>query len=227
MQKGDAAALQSKWPEARDAFAEAVKVAPQSAPAHAKLGVAAWEAGDRPLALKEWAEALSLDALNAVALEGQARASLEAGDAGGAVTSLDKVINPTGGLRLTLARALLSRGQEGDVVRALELAKAALTETPTDPETQYVLGSAQIALKRYADAQATLDGLQRQHPRSALGGYGLARLAAAQSRQTDALLYLGEAKNAAGSSWNSERVAADPAFAFLAQTPEFKALVGK
>jgi hypothetical protein len=60
-----------------------------------------------------------------------------------------------------------------------------------------------------------------------LGGYGLARLAAAQSRQTDALLYLGEAKNAAGSSWNSERVAADPAFAFLAQTPEFKALVGK
>lgn len=227
MQKGDAAAHQGKWPDARDAFAEAVKVNPQSAPAHAKLGVAAWLAADRPLALKEWGEAVALEPTNAIALEGLGRASLEVGDAGAVVSSLDKVANPTGTLRLTLVRALLARGADGDAVRALELAKAALTETPGDAEVQYALGSAQIALKKYADAQATLDELQRQHPKSSLGSYGLARLAAAQSRQTDTLLHLKEAKDVSGSSWNSDRVAADPAFVFLAATPEFKALVGK
>lgn len=227
MQKGDAAAHQNKWTDARDAFAEAVKVNPQSAPAHAKLGVAAWLAGDRPLALKEWGETVALEPTNALALEGLGRASLEVGDAGAVVSSLDKVTNPAGTLRLTLVRALLARGGDGDAVRALELARAALTEAPTDAESQYVLGSSLIAVKKFADAQATLDELQRQHPKSALGSYGLARLAAAQSRSTDTLLHLREAKEVAGSSWNSDRVAADPAFAFLAATPEFKALVGK
>lgn len=227
MQRGDDAAHRAKWAEARDAFSEATKANPSSAPAHARLGMAAWLVGDRPLALKEWGEAVALEPANALALEGLARASLEAGDAAAVVSSLDKLDAPTGTLRLTLARALLARGQDGDAVRALELAKAALLASPDDPEARYLLGSAQIALKKYADAQGTLDELQRQHPKSPLGSYGLARLAAAQGRQTDTLLHLREARDVSGSSWNPERVAADPAFGFLAATPDFKALVGK
>ena len=133
----------------------------------------------------------------------------------------------TTSFQLVLAQALLARGGPDDAAAALVAAQRAATASPGDPEVDYLVGSAQIALRRFSDAQGTLEALQRRHPDSPLGSYGLARLAAAQSRQTDALLHLSAARAAAGSAWNPERVAADPAFAFLISAPEFKALVGK
>jgi hypothetical protein len=69
------------------------------------------------------------------------------------------------------------------------------------------------------------EALERSDPQSPLGAYGLARLAAAQGRSTDALLYLRSARSLSGERWAPERVQADPAFAFLAKMPEFQALL--
>ncbi|MFO0595971.1 MAG: tetratricopeptide repeat protein [Myxococcaceae bacterium] len=223
LERGDAAAAKKQWKEAVDAYSAAVKLDPSSGFAQARLGAAAWNAGDHALAASSWATAAGLDATNSVAADGLARAALEAGDAGAALGVLEKLPTPQGPARLTLVRALLAVGGPAEVTRALELAQAAAATG--DDESVYLLGSAQIAAHKYADAQSTLDGLQRRAPKSPLAPYGLARLAAAQQRQTDALLHLREAQQAAGTSWNSQAVAADPAFVFLQDSAEFKALV--
>ncbi len=227
LQAGDSAALAGKWPGARDAWAEAAKLDPSSAPAQAKWGVALWQLGERGLAAEAWARAASLDPALDVALEGLARLDLEAGDAGAAASRLEAVASPAGSLRLALAQALLARGAPGDASAALAHAQAFVLTAPTDADGLYLVGCAQVALRRFGDAQGTLDDLQRQHPTLPLGSYGLARLAAAQGRQTDVLLNLAAAKSRAGSSWKPARVAADPAFAFIASTQEFMTLVGK
>jgi hypothetical protein len=79
-------------------------------------------------------------------------------------------------------------------------------------------------LAKFSDAQATFDALERSHPESAFGPYGLARLAAAQGRATDALLHLKAARASKG-PWSAHRVALDPAFAFLSGDPAFQELI--
>ncbi|HEY1087572.1 MAG TPA: hypothetical protein VGE37_07755, partial [Archangium sp.] len=136
---------------------------------------------------------------------------------------LQRVTTPTRAqFKVTLAQALLAKGEASQALTAAQEASAAL---PQDPAVAYLVGSSQLALRRFADAQGTFEALQRLDPKSPLGSYGLARLAAAQSRQTDTLLHLAAARTAAGSGWNPARVAADPAFAFLNATPEFQALL--
>ncbi len=227
LQAGDAAARVGKWAAARDAWAEAVKLDPASSRAYAKLGVAHWQLGQRSDAAEAWSKAVQLDSAAEFALEGLARVDLAAGDAGAAVGRLEAVSAPGGSVRLALAQALLARGASDDAAAALAHAQAVAGLTPDDADALYLVGSAQIAMRRFSDAQGTLDTLQRRHPALALGSYGLARLAAAQSRQTDVILNLSAARASAGSSWNPDLVAADPAFSFISATPEFKALVGK
>lgn len=226
LQAGDEAARAGRWPDAHAAYADAVALDASSGPAHARLGLASWELGKHDEAVAAWTTAARLQPQNEEAAEGLARAALEAADAGAAVQRLEPVKAPTRpSFHATLARALLARGAPEDAPAALAAAQRAAAALPGDPEADYLVGSAQLALKRYGDAQATLEGLLRRHPRSPLGSYGLARLAAAQHRPTDALLQLAAARTAAGSGWNPARVAADPAFAFLSATPEFKALL--
>lgn len=224
IQAGDSAAVAGQWAAARDAWGEAVKLEPGSANAHAKLGVALWQLGQKDDAARAWAKAVELDPSMDLAREGLARLALELGDAGAALDFLAGVKEPRASLQLALAQALLARG---DAMTALGHAQAVLAATPDDVDAAYLVGSAQIALRRFSDAQDTLEKLQRAHPNLPLGSYGLARLAAAQSRQTDALIHLTAAKATAGSSWKADLVAADPAFVFLAASPDFKALVGK
>jgi tetratricopeptide (TPR) repeat protein len=228
LQAGDAAARAGKWDVARTQWTEATQLDPRSPVAFAKLGVALWELGLKDDAATAWAEAVAIDPNAEDAVSSLARLDLERADAGAAVGRLLLVQAPvTTSFQLVLARALLARGAPDDAAAALVAAQHAASATPADPETDYLVGSAQIALRRFSDAQATLEGLVRRHPGSPLGSYGLARLAAAQSRQTDSLLHLSAARAAAGSAWNPERVASDPAFAFLVAAPEFKALVSK
>lgn len=228
LQAGDAAARAGHWEVARTRWTEATQLDPRSAVAHAKLGVALWELGLKDEAAAAWAQAVAIEPKAEEAVEGLARLDLERADAGAAVGRLLVVQTPvTTSFQMVLAQALLARGDPDDAAAALAAAQRAATAAPADPEVEYLVGSAQIALRRFSDAQGTLEGLQRRHPESPLGSYGLARLAAAQSRQTDALLHLSAARAAAGSTWNPERVASDPAFAFLIAAPEFKALVGK
>ncbi|MFZ5443685.1 MAG: tetratricopeptide repeat protein [Myxococcota bacterium] len=227
LQAGEAAARAGRWKDARDAWAEAAKLEPGAALPLARRGLAEWQLGERPAALESWRAAVQLEPAQPLALEGLALGALAATDAGAAVAHLGALDSPQGSLRLTLARALLARGADTDASAALTHLTAALAEAPQDADTLYLLGSAQIVLKKYGDAQGTFEALQRAHPTSPLGSYGLARLAAAQARQTDTLLNLTAAKNVAGSGWNAAQVAADPAFAFLSDNADFKALVGK
>ncbi len=223
LSEGDSAAASGRWDDARTKWEAAVSADASSAVAHARLGAALWHLDRRDDAQREWAEAVKLDATNEDALEGLARFALEARDAGAAVSLLSTISEPSSpSFKKVQARALLARGEPGDAAAALELASS----NDADAESRYLVGCAELALRRFGDAQTTLDALLRAHPASPLGSYGLARLAAAQQRQTDVLLNLATAKAAAGSSWNAAHVAADPAFAFLATAPEFKALVG-
>lgn len=228
LQAGDAAARAGKWEEARSQWTAATQLDARSPAAHAKLGAALWQLGLKDDAAVAWAQALTIEAGSEDALEGLARLDLERLDAGAAVGRLSTVQTPVAtSFQLVLAQALLARGGPDDAASALASAQRAAASGLGDPEVDYLIGSAQIALRRFGDAQSTLEALQRRHPESPLGSYGLARLAAAQSRQTDALLHLSAARAAAGSGWNPVRVAADPAFAFLIAAPEFKALVSK
>jgi tetratricopeptide (TPR) repeat protein len=228
LQAGDAAARAGKWENARTAWTEATLADPRSAVAHAKLGVALWQLGLKDEAAAAWSAAVSIDPNAEDAVGNLARLDLERLDPGAAVERLLLVQAPaSAAFQLVLAQALLARGAPDDAAAALVAAQKASSALAGDPEADYLVGSAQIALRRFSDAQGTLEGLQRRRPELALGSYGLARLAAAQSRQTDALLHLSAARAAAGSGWNPDRVAADPAFAFLVTAPEFKALVSK
>lgn len=225
---GDTAARQGKWELARTAWSDATQLDPKSSIAFVKLGIAHWELGQKDEAAAAWTNALSIEPNAEDALSALARFELERQHAGAAVDRLSAIQAPlTAEFERMRAQALLARGLPDDAAAALGAAQHALTLSPQDPEAEYLVGSAQIALRRFSDAQGTLEALQRRKPELPLGSYGLARLAAAQSRQTDALLHLSAARAAAGSTWNPDRVAADPAFAFLAAAPEFKALVSK
>lgn len=228
LQAGDAAARAGKWDVARTRWTEAAQLDPHSAVAQAKLGVALYELGLQDEAAAAWSAAVAIEPNAEDAVSALARLDLEHLDAGAAVDRLLLVPAPaTAAFNRVLAQALLARGLPDDAAAALAAANRAAAASPGEPENEYLVGSAQIALRRFSDAQGTLEALQRRFPNLPLGSYGLARLAAAQNRQTDALLHLSAARAAAGSSWNPERVAADPAFVFLTPAPEFKALVSK
>lgn len=228
LEAGDTAARAGNWELARTMWAEATQLAPRSAVAHARLGVALWEVGLKDEAAAAWSSAVTIDPNLEDAIAGLARLDLQRHDAGAAVERLLLVQAPvTTAFQRVLAQALLARGAPDDAAAALVAAQRASAAAPGDPEAEYLVGSAQIALRRFSDAQGTLEALQRRRPDLPLGSYGLARLAAAQGRQTDALLHLSDARAAAGSTWHPERVAADPAFAFLFSAPEFNALLGK
>ena len=221
LREGDAAARRADWNGARDAWARACTDAPGSAVAQAKLGSALFELGQREAAADAWKKAHAIDPAEAIAAAGLANLALQAGDPAAALAAIEG----TGNSPLE-ARARLARGAADDAPKALALVEALLQARPDEPEALYLKGSALIALQKYAEAQAVLDRLQRTTPTSPLGPYGLARLAAAQQRTTDVLLNLRAAKQASGTRWNATAVARDPAFAFLAERPDFKELVG-
>lgn len=222
--EGDSAALAGRWDEALGRWEAARDADPGSPLVHARLGAALWHLGRRGEAEASWREAVRLEPGCEDAHEGLARLALEARDAGAAMIELSNVAAPgSPSFRRVKARALLARGADGDALAALELASS----LGDDAESTYLVGSAQLALKRFSDAQATFEGLAKSAPASPLGAYGLARTAAAQNHQADALSYLSTARSLAGASWKPELVAEDPAFTFLATAPEFKALVGR
>ncbi|MGV3623073.1 MAG: tetratricopeptide repeat protein [Archangium sp.] len=219
--EGDAAAQTGRWDEALTKWQAARELEPESSLAHARLGAALWNLNRRDEAAAAWREAVRLQPSSEEAHEGLARVALDARDAGAALEELNAVSEPSGAsFNRVKVRALLLNG-EGE--RAMELAAS----FGDDAESRYLVGSAQLATGRYAEAQATFDALSRSHPTSPLGAYGLARTAAAQNRQVEALSALATSKSLSGAAWRADDVAADPAFSFLLTAPEFKALVGR
>lgn len=219
--KGNRAALEGRYDEAVGSFQQACTQAPELARAQALLGNAQWAAGKPAEAQAAWAKALELDPGQLDAALGLARVEV---DSSRAIERLGAALTRSparADLRTARALALLRRNGEGDLARADEDSQMAIRSAPKDPDVLYTRGSVLIAARRFNEAQSTLDALERVAPRSALGPYGLARLAAAQSRKTDVMLHLRAARATAGKAWQPAPVAADPAFAFLKDDPDF------
>jgi tetratricopeptide (TPR) repeat protein len=214
--RGNAAARDGRLDEARARFAEAIAAQPRGARAHALAGNAAHALGRGAEAAAAWARALELEPGQPMAALGLAQLALEAGDAGACLDRLSAV-PAAEAARLTRARALLLRGAAGDAATVLSELEGA-----TSPDAAFLRASALLALGRFADAQAAFEALALRAP--ALGSYGLARVAATQGRATDALLHLTAARRAAGAAWRPASVAADPAFDFLSDNGDFRAL---
>jgi tetratricopeptide (TPR) repeat protein len=226
--RGNDAAAKGDLQKARGLYQEATRLNPESAHAWALLGSASYSVGDHPAAAEAFKAAQAKEPASAEAARGLATLALEAHDAGAALTWLagaPELATLPGG-RVLQARALLERGAQGDAEGALSLAEALTAQSPQSPDAAYLKGSALVALHRYADAQATFEALLQTAPRSPLGPYGLARLAAAQSRSTDTLLYLRQARTLAGAAWSKDLAKADPAFGFLTGSTELADVLG-
>ncbi|MBS1151675.1 MAG: hypothetical protein H6Q89_3373 [Myxococcaceae bacterium] len=222
--KGNRAALEGRYEEAVVAYQQACAEAPQLARAQALLGNALWASGKTAEALAAWSAALERDPNELDAALGLARGELQAGATPAAIDRLTAALLHAPGradLRTARALALVRRNAAGDLAKATEDSEAAYRVSPKDPDVLYTRGSVLIAAHRFNEAQSTLDSLERASPRSPLAPYGLARLAAAQSRKTDVMLHLRAARTAAGATWQPAPVAADPAFAFLKDDPDF------
>lgn len=222
LQDGHSHAQKNRWEDAKAAYQRAAAEDPKGAHAHALSGLALMKLGQADSAFLAFEKALAIDPTDALAREGLADLALEQHDAGAALEWL----GTTQSARASIlkARAQLERGADAEA--ALTHARSALTIDPASTQARYLEGSAMLTLGRYAEAQASFEALERSDKTSFYAPYGLARLAAVQRRQTDALLHLKAAKAAARSNWQAQRVAADPAFAFLVGSPAFAEVVG-
>lgn len=232
LREGNQAARDGRLEDARKAFEAAAEALPTDPRPRELLGNVLFELGRPDEARAAWQQALTQDAQSQAAHLGLARLALDAQDAGAAIEALGSApsaTDPSLAAEAATVRglALLERGGANDAEAALLAADEALRHAPGHAEALYVRGGALLVLGRYSDAQSALDELSTKHPASPLGPYGLARLAAAQGRATDVLLHLTAAKSAAGPTWRPERVAKDPAFAFLSTSEGFLALVTK
>lgn len=216
LDRGNVAAHAGKLDEAARAFSQAATERPNDPTPHRLLGAVALARRDATQALPAFARAHELAPDDLEATVGLARAQLELGDAGAAETTLGS-LEATNDVPLACLRTRLALAQ-GDAVKAQSVL-GALQTAPT-PEVKYLLGLALLAARRYGDAQAAFDEVGRLAPQSPLAAWGNARLAAAQTRRTDVLLYLREVRLKAGPAFSADDVRADPAFGFLAADPE-------
>jgi len=227
LRAGNSAAQAGRLEDAKKAFEAAAQALPDDARPRELLGNVLYQLGQAADARAAWQAALERDAASAPAHLGLARLALDARDAGAALDEIARAgAAPDPEREAVKALALLARGSPPDADAALAAADAALAQAEL-PHALYARGGALLVQGRFSDAQATFEQLQSKFPRSPLGAYGLARLAAAQGRATDALLHLQAAKTTAGSAWRADRVADDPAFAFLSTSEGFLALVRK
>lgn len=187
------------------------------------LGMALHSGGKNDEAHTVWLEAVQLEPDSTEAQLGLARIDSERGDQAAALDRLDRLVQRQPNLsqaRLQRAVVLLRRNAEGDVDRALADSELALRAAPADPDAQYVRGTALLAARKFDGAKAAFDALKR--PRPVLAAWGLARLAAAQSRNIDVIVHLREAREAADAGWVKARVRDDPAFRYLWEDSEFQ-----
>jgi tetratricopeptide (TPR) repeat protein len=224
LQAGHQHARKQAWQKAVEAYEAAAAADATCARCLSLAGLANQRLGRPEAAADAFSRALAIDRAEAGAHVGLGALAVEAADAGAALTWLEAVTTPEA--EVVRGRALLLRGGPGDADAALTSARAALAALPASVEARYLEGSALLALTRYAEAQASFETLERTARDSPFGPYGLARVAAAQQRSTDVLLYLKAARAAAPQAWQARAVAADPAFAFLAGSPAFTDAVG-
>jgi Flp pilus assembly protein TadD len=219
VREGNRAAQAGRLEEARSAYAAALEAHPRDVRARVLLANVLATLHDLPAARSEYTTVLAHDGDNAGARVGLARLTLGEGDASAALDLLAPLA-PQPETRLLRARALIARGQAGDGAQAL-------LELKDDRSTEatYLKGAALVLDRRFAEAQATLEGLERLS--APFARYGMARVAAAQGRAADVLLHLRATRAAQGPAWDAAAVAADPAFDFLHDSPDLQPLLAK
>ncbi len=220
--EGNRLAAAGKLDEAAASYRSACDKSQRAKPREL-LGKALHAAGKVDEARDAWLNAVQLDPDAVDAQVGLARIESERGDQAAALGRLDRLVQRQPGLvpaRLERAVVLLRRNAEGDVDRALADTELALRAAPTDADAQYVRGTALLAARKIELAQVAFEGLKR--PRPVLSAWGLARVAAAQSRSIDVIVHLREARDAADAGWVKARVREDPAFRYLWEDPEFQ-----
>ena len=222
--EGNRRAARGELAAAAESYAAATAKAPRTARAHELLGNARWALGQGDQAKAAWLEAVQLQPASVEAQLGLARLESSRGEHEAALGRVDKVLERSPArtdARTVHALALLARGSPGDPLKALADLDVALKTSPGDTEALYARTIAQLSLKRIDDARATCDTLDRLHPATELGAWANARLAAAQARRTDVILYLRQARAAAGTGWVPGRVRDDPAFVFMKDDADF------
>lgn len=224
LHEGHQLAKKGRWADAATSYEAAGNADPTNAHAQALVGIARTHLSQRPLAATAFDKALALEPTSAEARLGLGGLAIDAMDAGAALSLVDSMPEPVAAI--IRGRALLLRAAAGDAEGALKEARAAIALEPASIEARYLEGCALLALTRYAEAQTSFEALERTSRESPFGPYGLARVAAAQRRSTDVLLYLKAARAASKGSWSPPAVAADPAFAFLAGSSAFTDVVG-
>jgi Flp pilus assembly protein TadD len=215
---GNSAAAAGDFEAASAAFRRALAAGPEDAHLYALLGSALLAGHHESEAQEAWARALQLEPAQLEARLGLSALDLTQGHATHALALLEGLAAPEA--RVLRARGLLERGAGADASQALQE-----LEGLEGPDALFLRGSALLVLRRFGDAEAVFEHLERSAP--LLSRYGLARLAAAQGRSTDALLHLSAARSAAGERWALGPVRADPAFEFLTDSADFQALTAK
>jgi len=219
VREGNAAAHAGRLTEARGAFAKEVTARPGDVGARVLFAHVLTALHETQAARAEYTSALERDPRCAEARLGLSRLAL-AETAPEAALELLAPLPVRDEARLLKARALLARGRPGDGA----LVREALG-TSQSPEAAYLRGSALLVERHFAEAQATFEAVESAS--APLARYGLARVAAAQGRAADVLVHLRAARIALGPQWEPLAVAADPAFDFVHDTPEFQPLLSK
>src|SRR5262249_7543818 len=139
--------------------------------------------GDVDAARSSWLEAVQLEPDNSADAQlGLSRIDSERGEQAAALDRLDRVLKRTphrADARLLRAAVYLRRAAAGDVDRALEDADVAVKAMPGSADAQYTRGTALLAAHQ---VEAAREAFERMPKGSVLTAWGLARVAAAQSR---------------------------------------------
>jgi tetratricopeptide (TPR) repeat protein len=146
------------YPQAFEAFKQAVTLAPTSAEAHNWLGAFLMGRGNLPDAISQLRKAVSLDPKYARAYTNLGSALAKSGDMAGAVTSFQKALalepnSWTAHLNLGLALR-----ENGDAARALVHLRRVAQAQPKNPTLQCELGQ---TLRQNGDLSAAVDAFQR------------------------------------------------------------------
>jgi tetratricopeptide (TPR) repeat protein len=221
LNEGNRLAAIGKLDEAAQEYRAAAEKTKRARPREL-LGMVLHASGKIDEARSAWLEAVALEPDAPDAQLGLARIESERGDHAAALDRLDRLVQRQpnrADARLERAVVLLRRNAQGDVERALTDSELALRAAPKDSDGAYVRATALVAAKRFDEASRLFDGLKPARP--ALAAWGKARIAAAESRNIDVIVFLREARQASDAGWVASRVREDPAFRYLWDDPEF------
>ncbi len=149
---------ENDYPQAFEAFKQAVSLAPSSAEAHNWLGAFLMGRGNLPDAISQLRKAVSLDPKYARAHTNLGSALAKSGDLAGAVTSFQRALalEPNSwAAHLNLGLALR---ENGDAAGALVHLRRVAQAQPKNPTVQCELGQ---TLRQNGDLSAAVDAFQR------------------------------------------------------------------